>query len=110
LSFDRVGRINLYFKKIQNGVVLIKKKKQKLTGCNRVFDRVGRVMTFPIFLSTRPSFSLGSAESRIDLLDQTNFKTMVLGGFKKKKEEEEEERNAIVNVIMIEARVLKREF
>jgi hypothetical protein len=35
---------------------------------------------------------------------------MVLGGFKKKKEEEEEERNAIVNVIMIEARVLKREF
>jgi hypothetical protein len=35
---------------------------------------------------------------------------MVLGGFKKKKKEEEEERNAIVNVIMIEARVLKREF
>jgi hypothetical protein len=36
---------------------------------------------------------------------------MVLGGFKKKEEEEEEEeRNAIVNVIMIEARVLKREF
>jgi len=109
LSFDWVGRINLYFKKIQNDVVLIKKK-QKLTGCNRDFDRVGRVMTFPIFLSTRPSFSLDSAESRIDLLDQTNFKTMVLGGFKKKKKEEEEERNAIVNVIMIEARVLKREF
>jgi len=34
---------------------------------------------------------------------------MVLGGFKKK-EKKEEERNAIVNVIMIEARVLKREF
>jgi hypothetical protein len=34
---------------------------------------------------------------------------MILERFKKK-QEEEEERNAIVNVIMIEARVLKREF
>jgi len=38
LGFDRVsrvGRVNFYLKKIQNGVVLVKKK-QKLTGCNRV--------------------------------------------------------------------------
>jgi len=34
---------------------------------------------------------------------------MILERFKKK-QEKEEERNAIVNVIMIEARVLKREF
>jgi hypothetical protein len=37
-GFDRVtGSISI-LKKIQNGVVLV--KKQKSTGCNRVFDRV----------------------------------------------------------------------
>jgi hypothetical protein len=37
-GFDWAGRVNPYLKKIQNGVVLV--KKQKSTGCNRVFDRV----------------------------------------------------------------------
>jgi hypothetical protein len=72
LSFDRVGRINLYFKKIQNGVVLIKKKKQKLTGCNRVFDRVnppgrpGHDFSYFFINSTR-------FQSQVNLLDQTGF-------------------------------------
>jgi len=50
-GFDRVtksaGSIPI-LKKIQNDVVLVKKKKQKSTGCNWVFDRVNWVMTFPI--------------------------------------------------------------
>ena len=36
-GFDRVSRIN-FFSKHQNDVILF--KKQKSTGCNRVFDRV----------------------------------------------------------------------
>ena len=42
LGFDRVIRLSgwISFFKNQNEVVLIKKKKQKSTGCNRVFDRV----------------------------------------------------------------------
>ena len=52
----------------QNNVVLVKKKKQKSTSCNRVFDRVllgqpagsHRVFSSLIFSSTRPSSSLGS--------------------------------------------------
>jgi hypothetical protein len=77
-----VGRVNLYFKKIQNGVVLV--KKQKSTGCNQVFywvlpgqpdgsARSHRVMTFPIFSSTWPGSSLGSTR-RIGPC----FKTMLL--------------------------------
>jgi hypothetical protein len=60
-------------KKIQNGVVLVKKKKQKSTRrVNRVTDRVlpgqpvesigsHRVMAYAIFSSTRPGSSPGSA-------------------------------------------------
>jgi len=35
-----VARVNPYFLKNQNDVILVKKKKQKSTGCNWVFDRV----------------------------------------------------------------------
>ena len=62
----RVGWVNLYFKKIQNYVVLIKKK-QKSMGCNRVLpgQPVGsagshRVMIFSIFSSIRSGSSHGS--------------------------------------------------
>jgi hypothetical protein len=63
-----------------------KKKKQKLTGCNRVFDRIlsdqlGRqvsrvtpVFYFPVFSSTRPGSSPGST-----CRAGPGFKTMVLG-------------------------------
>jgi hypothetical protein len=36
----RSPRSILIFKKNQNDVILVKQKKQKPTGCNRVFDRV----------------------------------------------------------------------
>jgi hypothetical protein len=73
LSFDQVGWVNFYFKKIQNGVVLVKKKS---TGCNRVLPGQSaglagshRVMAYAIFLSTRPGSSPGS---RVD----PGFKTL----------------------------------
>jgi hypothetical protein len=39
-GFDRVTRVNSIFKKNQNDVVLVKKQKQKSTGCNWIFDQV----------------------------------------------------------------------
>jgi hypothetical protein len=68
-GFDRVTgspRVNCFFKSKQRR--FSKKKKQKLTSCNRVFDRVlpsqpagsHRVFSSSIFSSTRPSSSLGS--------------------------------------------------
>jgi hypothetical protein len=68
LSFDRVVRVNI-FKKNQNDVVLVKKKKSM--SCNRVFDQVllnqlGRRVTlnfsFPCFFLTRSNSSPGSAK------------------------------------------------
>jgi hypothetical protein len=49
----------LFFLKNQNNVVLVKKKKQKLTGCNWVFDRVILGFFYPIFFLIRSSSSLG---------------------------------------------------
>jgi hypothetical protein len=37
-GFDQINQVNHYFKK--NSIVLVKKQKQKSTGCNRVFDQV----------------------------------------------------------------------
>jgi len=58
-GFDRVIRLvgSIFFYINQNDVVLVKKK---LMGCNRVFDRV---FSYPIFSSTRPGSSTGSARS-----------------------------------------------
>jgi hypothetical protein len=71
-SFDQVagsaGSISI-FKKIQNGVVLIKKK-TKINGLQSGFAgstrRIDRVMTFHIFSSIRPGSSPWLAGSRID--------------------------------------------
>jgi hypothetical protein len=72
-------------KKIQNGVVLVKKKKKKSTRrVNRVTDRVlpgqpvesigsHRVMAYAIFSSTRPGSSPGSAGSRVDPPGRAGF-------------------------------------
>jgi hypothetical protein len=51
----------LIFKKIQNGVVLVKKKKTQrvTTGFLTGFCRVSRVMAYAIFSSTRPGSSPG---------------------------------------------------
>jgi hypothetical protein len=63
-GFDRVtgsARSIPIFKKIQNGVVLVKKK-QKSTGCNQVFDRINRVarsyqiIAYSIFSLTQSNF------------------------------------------------------
>jgi hypothetical protein len=74
----RVGRVNLYFKKIQNGVVLV--KKTKVDGLQPSFwpgfdGSAGshRVMTFPIILSTRPGSSPGSARSQVDVPGRVRF-------------------------------------
>jgi hypothetical protein len=81
--FDRVGRVNFYLKKIQNGIVLVKKK----TKVNRLQPgfwlgfagstrQVGRVIAYPIFSLTRSGSNTGSAGSRIDPPAGTGFKTM----------------------------------
>ena len=95
-SFDWVtrsaGSIPI-LKKIQNGIILVKKKKQKSTGCNRVFDRVlpGQparsagshwVMTFPIFSSTRSGSSPGS---RVDTSGRAGFQNYAIRKRLKKK-------------------------
>jgi hypothetical protein len=54
----QVGRINFYFKKIQNGVVLVKKK---VNGLQSSFAGSRRVMIFSIFSSTRLGHGPGSA-------------------------------------------------
>jgi hypothetical protein len=54
LGFDRVGQVNPYFKKIQNGVVLVKKNQRVatrfLTGFCRVnlSGRLGHTGSIPI--------------------------------------------------------------
>jgi hypothetical protein len=67
----RSGQI--FFLKNQNDVVLVKKEKQKSTGCNRIFDQVlpsrrvnlpgqpghTRFFSSPVFSSIWPSFSSG---------------------------------------------------
>jgi hypothetical protein len=66
-------------KKIQNGVVLVKKQKKSqrvATGFCRVTGstcRVGRVMTFSIFSSIRSGFTSWSAGFRVDPPGQTGF-------------------------------------
>jgi hypothetical protein len=85
-GFDRVAGLagSIPIKKNSKQRYFSKKKAQKSTGCNRVFDLVlpgqptrsaesHRVMIFSIFFSTRPDFSHGSARSQIDLLDRTRF-------------------------------------
>jgi hypothetical protein len=78
----RVGRIIPYLKKIQNGVVLVKKKqkKTKINGLQPSFwpgvsGSAGshRIMTFHIFSSTRPGFSHGSAGSQVDPSGRAGF-------------------------------------
>ena len=49
LCFDRVARVNFFYKKNKNDVILVKTKKQKSMGCNRVFDRVTPDFFFPCF-------------------------------------------------------------
>jgi len=67
----QVGRINFYFKKIQNGVVLVKKK---VNGLQSSFAGSRRVMIFSIFSSTRLGHRPGSARWA-----WPGFKTMVPG-------------------------------
>jgi hypothetical protein len=60
----------------QNDIVLAKRKKQKSTGRNRVFDRVAgsrQVFLSPIFSSNRLDSSPGLARSRVDPLGQIGF-------------------------------------
>ena len=73
-----VARVNYFFSN-QNDVVLVKKK-QKATGCNRVFDRVNRVtpgFSFSHFFFTWPGSSPGSAGPRATLRSGRGFKTML---------------------------------
>jgi len=68
-------------KKIQNGIILV--KKQKSTGYNRVFDQVllgqpgHKIIIFFIFLLIRPGFSIRLTESPINLPGGIGFKTIV---------------------------------
>jgi hypothetical protein len=75
-GFDRVGRVNFYFKKFQKDVVLVKKKNKSqrvatgfLTGSAGSY----RVMAYAIFSSTRPGSSPGSAGSRVDPPGRAGF-------------------------------------
>jgi hypothetical protein len=74
--FYRVGRDNLYFKKNSKRCRFSKKQKQKLTGCNRVFDRDFAGSTRRVILGHDFSyffFNLARFQSRIDPSSQTEF-------------------------------------
>jgi hypothetical protein len=83
-----VARVNPYFLKNQNDVILVKKNKSQrvATGFLTGFCRVTGshwVMTFPIFSATRPGSSPRSARSRVDLPGRAEFQndgqsTMIL--------------------------------
>ena len=70
----------------QNDVILVKKKSQRvatrfLTRSCRVTGstcRINRVFSFPIFSSTRPGSSLGSAWFRIDPPGRAGFQNYTL--------------------------------
>jgi hypothetical protein len=93
LGFNRVtgsAKLIPILKKIQNGVVLVKKnkKKQKSTGCKRVFDRVllGQptrlVGSYPIMIF----LIFSSIQSRLTRRARPDFKTMSETNFWIKKE------------------------
>jgi hypothetical protein len=76
-----LGRSGQFFFINQNNIVLVKKQKQKLTGCNRVFDWFlpgqpagpHRVFYSFIFSSIRPNSSPGSIGSRVNPSSRAEF-------------------------------------
>jgi hypothetical protein len=83
LSFDRVTEsLGLIIFLNENDVILVKKHKNQRVATEFLIELPSqlaglagshRVFSFSVFSSTRPDFSPGSAESRIDLLSRAEF-------------------------------------
>ena len=80
-GFDRIAGVNFYFKKIKRRC-FSKKKKQKSTGCNRVFDRVNlpghtRSWLFLFFLQPGPVLAPGRLDPGSTHRAWPDFKTVL---------------------------------